>query len=266
MAATLTVKEVMRRISILLNDSQDQFSSWPENDLVRWLDDAQLAIVKYLPLSGSAIYSVLLERGTTLQSIERLVPARVKLWNGATPTQDVLGLQLLKVMNNMGANGTTPGDAIRIIDSDRLDTRTPNWRSITGTKVRSYTFDPQVPMHFEVTPAPPANSDLWVRLAMAAQPAKIPNNGTPGNERYRLDGGTDSTTTISVHDEHVDTLVNYVVARANMEPVDWADLSKATMYTGLWAESMNTKVQAATGHNPNLSRLPFTPQPLAAAK
>lgn len=264
MAATILVREVLRRVSILLNDSQDQFSSWPESDLVRWLDDAQLAIVKYLPLSGSAIFTMLLDRGTTLQSIERLVPARVKKADGTTPAADVLGLQLLKVMNNMGADGATPGDAIRIIDTDRLDTRNPSWRTVKGTKVRSYTFDPQVPMHFEVTPAPPAASDLWVRLAMAAQPAKIPNTGTPGSELYRWDGS--NTTTISVHDENIDTLVNYVVARANMEPVDWADLSKAQMYTGLWAESMNTKVQAATGSNPNLSRLPFAPQPLAAAK
>ena len=264
MAATITVREVLRRVSVLLNDSQDQFSSWPENDLVRWLDDAQLAIVKYLPLSASGIYSMLLERGTTLQSIERLVPARVKTHAGATPAADVLGMQLLKVMNNMGANGTTPGDAIRIIDTEKLDTRSPSWRTVVGTKVRSYTFDPQVPMHFEVTPAPPAASDLWVRLAMTAQPAKIPNTGTPGAELYRWDDN--NATTISVHDEHIDMLVNYVVARANMEAVDWADPAKVAIFAGLWVSDMNQKVQVATGSNPNLSRLPFAPQPLAAAK
>lgn len=264
MAATVLVREVLRRVSVLLNDSQDQFSSWPEGDLVRWLDDAQLSIVKYLPLSGSGIYSMLLERGTTLQSIERLIPSRVKNHAGVQPAADVLGMQLLDVMNNMGANGLTPGDAIRIIPRDRLDTRSPSWRTVPGTKVRSYVFDPQVPMHFEVTPAPPANSDLWVRLAMAVQPAKIPNTGTVGAELYRWDGS--NTTVIGVADEHLDTLVNYMVARANMEPVEWADPQKATVFTGLWAESMNTKVQAATGSNPNLGRLPFAPQPLAAAK
>lgn len=266
MAATFTVQETVWRISLLLNDSQDQFSAWPESDIVRWLDDAQLAIVKYLPLSASAIYSMLLERGNTLQSIERLVPSKVKNWKGVAPSQDVLGLQLIEVMNNMGADGVTPGEAIRIIDAERLNTRTPNWRTVRGSKVRSYTFNPLVPMHFEVTPAPPADSDLWVRIAMAAQPARIPNDGTPGAERYRMDGGTDDETTISVHDENIDTIVNYVVARANMEPVDWADPQKASAFTSLWAESMNTKVQTATGTNPNLGRLPFAPQPLAAAK
>jgi hypothetical protein len=264
MAATVLVREVLRRVSILLNDSQDQFSSWPETDLVRWLDDAQLATVSFLPLAGSAVYAMRLERGVTLQSIERLIPARVKTAAGATPAADVLGMKLLEVVNNMGADGETPGDAIRIIDSERLDTRTPNWRTVRGTKVRSYTFDPQVPMHFEVTPAPPADSDLWVRIKMVAQPAKIPNTGTPGNELYRWDSG--NTTPISVHDEHLDLLVNYVVARANLEAVEWASPTKAADFTNRWAQDMNTKVQVATGYNPNLSRLPFAPQPLAAAK
>ena len=66
-------------------------------------------------------------------------------------------------------------------------------------------------------------------------------------------------------DEYIDDLVNYIVARANMKPVEWADGNKAAYFTSLFTGSLNAKVVAVTGNNPNLTRLPFAPEPVGRA-
>jgi hypothetical protein len=75
-----------------------------------------------------------------------------------------------------------------------------------------------------------------------------------------------STTKISVNDEHIDDLVNYVCARAFMKNATFsANGPAAANYTALFTGSLNAKVTALTGNNPNLQRLPFAPEPIGAA-
>jgi hypothetical protein len=70
---------------------------------------------------------------------------------------------------------------------------------------------------------------------------------------------------IQVRDEFIDDLVNYVVARANMKDAEWADANKAQFFQSMFLGSLNAKVAAITGSNPNLKRLPFAPEPIGAA-
>ena len=75
-----------------------------------------------------------------------------------------------------------------------------------------------------------------------------------------------STTKISVNDEHIDDLVNYVVARAYMNNANFAgNDNKAAQFVAQFTSSLNAKVIALTGNNPNLQRLPLAPEPIAAA-
>jgi hypothetical protein len=167
----------------------------------------------------------------------------------------------------MGATGTTPGKPIRPITDGRelLDTINPNWHTDAGTEISNYLFDPRMPRHFHVTPGAHATTPVWVRVAYVAAPLLIPNTGTPGAELYATSGA--STTAISVHDEHVDDLVNYTCARLLMKNAQYSASTgmSAEAYGGLFTGSINAKAVAIMGYNPNLKHLPFAPSPMGAA-
>jgi hypothetical protein len=201
----------------------------------------------------------------TKQSIEMLAAADVKVGGGAVATQAIQGVQLLGLINNQGADGATPGDAIPDPPTERrlLDLNRPSWHSSTGTKVRQYVFDPRTPKHFWVEPGVPAGR-LWVQMAFTAQPDRIPTGGTPEVPIYNYSGA--SVVPISISDENVGDLVNYICARACLKSADGSqDDTKVAQYSALFVGSINARVTAITGVNPNLKRLPLAPEPAGAA-
>lgn len=264
MPGTIRVTECLRRVSKLLQDSSPQFNKFPEQELVDALNDAHLAIAKFLPSAASRNDAIRLRPGT-LQTIESIAPANCIPGDGSSPTQPILGTNLLGLTRNMGADGLTPGRVINITDQKTLDLQDPDWHlmSRAATVIRSFTYNPLTPLFFNTFPPVHATTPVWAQVQFNAQPLRIPNTGTPGNELYLADSV--STETIKVRDEFIDDLVNYVVARANMKDAEWADANKASFFTNLWLGSMNAKVTAMTGSNPNLKRLPFAPEPIGAA-
>ena len=264
MASTVLVREVIRRVSVLLQDTSPQFERWPEQELVDWLNDAQVAITKFLPAACSRVDAIRLKPGTR-QSIETIAAADCLPGDGSTPAGPIHGTLVLDVIRGMGPDGMTPGLPVRAGSRQIKDTQTPNWHTVTGPQPRTYMFDPRFPRVIYVAPAVPASPApaVWVEVAYTAQPVRIPNTGLAGAELY-ASGGT-STTPISISDEHVDDLTNYVTARAYLKATEYADANKAALYTGLFTSSLNAKVAVITGHNPNLKQLPLAPEPLAAA-
>lgn len=261
MARTALVRDVLWRVSVLLQDMVPQFQRWPERETVLWLDDAQMAVWKFLPLSASRIDTIKLKPGT-LQSIESIAAADCKPGDGSTPTAAVLGTQFLRMLNNMGADGLTLGKAIRLTSREMMDAQNPDWHTVSRGFVESFMYDPDTPRYFWVTPGNTGYS--WARVAYTAQPTKTPNTGTPGSEIYKYDGT--NALTISIGDEHVDDIVNYIVARAFMRNSQNAgDSQKVAQFAGLFLQSINSKVAAITGNNPNLQKLPFAPEPIGQA-
>lgn len=265
MASTILVKDAIWRVSSLLQDVAPQFVRWPETEIVNWLNDAQLAITKYLPAANSRVDTIKLAPGTR-QSIEYINAANCKPGDGSVPSAPILGTQLLDVIRNMGNDGVTPGNSIRLLTDGRevLDSQKPNWHTISGSSVANYMFDPRTPRYFYISPGAPTGADLWAEIAYTAQPIAIPNNGVPGNELYLF--GSANATKISVADEHIDDLVNYTCARAFMKNAQFAGNGpNAQAYTAMFLASINAKVAALTGNNPNLQRLPFAPEPIGQA-
>lgn len=266
MPGTITVKEVVRRISALLQDNNPQFTRMPEREIVDFLNDAQRAIFTYLPAACSRIDAIKLVPGT-LQSIESIPAANCKPGDGTTPAAPVIGSMLLDVLCNMGATGTTPGKAIRPLTGGResLDAFNPNWHTEVDTAVSNFLFDPRMPRHFHVTPGVHPTTAVWVRVAMVAQPLPIPNTGSPGSELYGQAGS--NTTTITVHDEHVADLVNYTCGRLLMKNAQYGAATGMSVeaFATLFTASINAKAVALMGYNPNLTRLPFAPTPAGAA-
>lgn len=215
-----------------------------------------MAIAKYLPLSGSRVDAIKLAAGTR-QSIAVIADTDCKPGDGSTPSAPIHGVQFLSPRRNMGANGTTPGKAVRMVERDTLDSQDPDWHTRTGSAVSSVVYDPQTPRYFYVTPG--VTGTVWMEIAYAAKPIAIPNTATPPSEAYKVDGA--STQTITIDDEFAEELVDYVVARANLKDVTYAEPAKAALHTQRFLSSLNAKVAAVTGTNPNLTVLPGVTQP-----
>lgn len=250
MASSIFVKDVLYRVSAQLHDISPQFTRWTQRELVLWLNDGQKAIAKYMPSSCARVDSVKLTPGTK-QSIERITAANIIPGDGSAAS-DVYGHYLQTVVRNMGAMGTTPGNAIRVVDREVLDANNPGWHSVTATAVAQYTFDPRYPKIFYVSPGVPANG-LWVEISYLANPVEVSVSGS-----YGMDGA--STTTISVDDKYVDDLVNYILARAYMKDAEFAANGQlAQAHASMFTSSINGQVAALTGVNPNLQSLPMNP-------
>lgn len=267
MPGTITVREVLRRVSSTLMDSDPQFTRYTEREMVDFLNDAQRAIHKYLPASCSRVDAVRLKPGT-LQSIESIPAAFCKPGDGSTPAVPIIGSMLLDVICNMGADGTVPGRAVRPIPDGRetLDALDPAWHSADGaTAITGYMYDPKAPRHFHVTPPVHASTQVWVRMSYVAAPLAIPNTGTPESPVFHASGA--STLAISVHDEHVDDLHDYMCARLLMKNSQFAASTgmSAASFVALFTSSINAKAATITGNNPNLKKLPFAPEPIGSA-
>lgn len=255
MASTILVKDTLWRVGVILQDVVPQFQYWPEHELVQWLNDAQAVITKYLPSACSRIDVIKLAPGTR-QSIEKILAASCKPGDGSTPTVPIYGKMLMGVYRNMGADGLTPGNAIRQVDREVKDSQSPGWHAVVGTgPVNAFMYDEKTPRYFYVTPGIPSSPASWIEVAYTAQPLQIDNSGTVGAERY-LNGGS-ATDTITIDDEYVDDLVNYVVARAHMKGSKFGDPSKAAAYSQMFMASLGSKVSAITGNSPKLTMLPL---------
>lgn len=262
MPGTTLVREALRRVSVLLQDLTPQFNRWTQKDLVDWLNDGQAAIATYIPSACSRIDALKLRSGS-LQSIESITPGDCKDIDGASPADAILGTKLLKLLCNMGSNGTTEGKAIRgPIDSRFYDQHSPYWRTQTyaGVLVNGYAFDPLAPRHFSVDPPVRTGATVWVRAMYCAQPAKVPN---AGDEDYTAAGV--NATLISIGDEFLDELVHYVCARAHLSSSELAQQTAYAAFAGLFTAAINAKASVLTGTNPNLKRLPFAPEPIGSA-
>ena len=251
MASSILVKDALYRVSAQLHDISPQFTRWTQRELTSWLNDGQKAIAKYLPSSCARVDAIKLVAGTK-QSIESILAANVKPGDGSTAA-NVYGHFLQTITRNMGADGLTPGRAIRVVDREILDVNSPDWHTSALTPTGQFTFDPRFPKVFYVNPGVPATGAWWVEASYLANPVEIPIGGS-----YGMDG-TD-TTKISVDDKYIDDLTSYVLARAYMKDAEFAgNANMAAAHTAMFTSSINAQVAALTGVNPNLQSLPMNP-------
>lgn len=261
MAAVL-VKDVLRQVSLALSDTNPQFTRWTEWELVGWLNEAQRVIVKYLPYACARVDAIKLQPGTR-QSIARLLPAAIKPGDGVALTAPVVGAAVQALVCNMGADGLTPGRAIRLVERDMLDAADPMWHRSTGKAVTQYVYDPRNPQHFYVTPGVPANVDVWVQVDYIAEPAPVPAPA-PGQSLYAFEGNNEQQ--LSLDDRFSDDLFNYLMARAYMKDAEVsANAGLMAAHVNLFTASINAQSMAVLGINPNLKMLPMSASPAAAA-
>lgn len=252
MASTKLVREALAVVSDQLQDTSPQFERYTQDSLVAALNDAQRVLAKYLPSSCSRVDAIKLSPGTR-QSIRQIADTDILPGDGSTPAV-ARGMRLISApIRNMGANGATPGRAIRLVERIVLDQSDPTWHTSTARVVTQATYDPQTPKVFYVCPGVPATPDVWIEVPWVVEPAEISPAGT-----YTVGGG--SATKLSVDDTFFDDIVNYVIARAYMKDAEVPGaMSLASAFTQSFVSSINAQAVAAGMPNPKLRALP-TPQ------
>lgn len=229
---TITAQSIVRRATDLL---QDQTSvRWPANELVRWLNDAQRAIVKVRPDSMNTTTSFRCSAGTR-QSLKSATASAGAAALSPTPAK------LIEITRNVAT--TSAKKAVRLVSREILDAQTPGWHAIaTSVDVLHYMFDPRDPTTFYVYP--PATAAAELEVMYAAYPTDIaePADGA----LYSAVSGN-----ISLPDIYADDLLNLVMARAYMKDSEYAgNAERAAAYMALAKASLGEEIAATVAVQP----------------
>ena len=211
----LIVTELFSRIDDLLLDFDRV--RWPETERLRWANEAMGAILTRRPQAFSRREVVALVAGAS-QSI---------------PTG---GAMLLDVVRNMGANGTTPGRAIRRTSRTILDDSDRDWYSKpTSAQIKNFTFDERLPQGFYVFP--PAVDGTQVELVYTRLPAVVTDP---------VSGSFD------IGPEYMEAVVNYVCYRCNSKDSEYANgANVAAGFYQAFEASLGLKTQVEVAASPN---------------
>lgn len=254
MSATTLVRDFILGVQATLQD-KPAFFRWPETEIVRAINYGQRALAKYLTSVGAGRFVVKLSAGTR-QDLTKVLAADIKPTDGATAA-DTYFIAFTGGVRNMGADGLTPGRAIRDpVDRYSMDAGDPNWHTATAdTVVREVVFDKLYPRGFYVNP--PSPGSWWIEVQGIAEPKRVADGGAPGAERYVV-GGAGQTDLLGIPDVNVDDLHNFVVAWLLLKgSKNTVNLPKAQTHVGLFTSSINTQAQILSGVSPNLKTLPF---------
>jgi len=232
---TIAASSIIRRATDLL---QDQTSvRWPANELVRWLNDAQRAIVKVRPDSMNTTATMTLSAGTRqdLDSAAGNAAGNAAL----TPTP----AKLIEITRNMAATSTKK--AVRLVPRQILDAQTPGWHALTGVvDILHYMYDPRDPKTFYVYP--PALATAQLEVMYAAYPTDIaePADGA----LYSAVVGN-----LTLPDIYADDLLNLVMARAYMKDSEYAgNAERAAGYMAMAAKSLGDEIAATMAVQPQM--------------
>ena len=190
---------------------------WTREELLNWLNDGQAAIVIHKPNACVVNEGLHLSQGT-----KQRIPAA--------------GVALVSVTRNLGADGNTPGRAVRLVDRAALDARRPGWHGDNAAaEIRHYTFSDNDPHHFYVYP--PADGTSHVEIVYSASPEPCESDAEP----------------IAIDDIYQGVLVNYILFRAYSKDADSpGNAQKALAYNNLVRSGLGLKAQAEWSTDPNV--------------
>ena len=175
---TLRALSLINDAQTILNDLDG--TRWSNDECLRWLNAAQRELVRLKPNANPVTSSIQLVAGTK-QSL---------------PTN---GLQFMDPVRNMGTDGATPGDAVRMIDRKLMDETLVGWNTYAASSTVKHTmYDPDNPRVFYVFPPQPSSGQGYLQYVYSALPTDL----------------TDLSDPIGVPDEYANDLVNYILHRA----------------------------------------------------
>lgn len=216
---TITAKKIIDKAVIQLNDLKA--TRWTRAELLEWVNDAQRTIVLMAPNSTNYTTVVQLVAGTRQE-----IPSD--------------GWTLLDVYRNMGATGTIPGRAIRLVSKELLDGFNPDWHSDTQlSAVKNFLFDPQDQTAFWVYPPNDGTGRVQINYARNPVPCATENDS------------------IYVNDILQTAILDYVLYKACSKDAEYVGGPElATGYFSAFMSSLGQKQTAETVNNPNQTLMP----------
>ena len=213
----MLVSAITARVSEILQDDVSQ-TTWTAPQLLQWVNDALRAVTLVRPDSTSVTASVLLVAGT-LQTL--------------TGAND---LRFIRVIRNMGANGSTIGNAIRIGDMLAMDLLNPGWHTEAQQSViTEYMYDDTRPKEFWVYP--PAVAPLYVQLSKSVLPADVAAVGD----------------TLPVDDIYGPAVIEWCCYRAfSRDSEETPNWQRAARHFSAFFNLLQVKVNADMAINPNV--------------
>lgn len=221
--ATITVASILTKVSTILQDPSN--IRWPTDELILWLNDGQREVALYKPNAF-------------------VINAAVICATGTKQTLPAAALSLIDVVRNMGTNGTTPGNAVRAVSREILDSQVPGWHSSTASAVvKHFVYSALDSKTFYVYPPQPASSQGYIELVYIAAPTDAVSGGV-----------------ITIDDIYVTGLINYTLYRAYSKDAEYANNSAlAATYYQQFQNLLQGKVTAEAASNPNQALAPFNP-------
>lgn len=200
---------------------------WPVSELVRWLNDAQRAVIKVRP-----------DAMNTTTTMNLVAGSRQDLDNASLSPPPA---KLIEITRNVAATSTK--QTVRLLERRILDANVPGWHALAGTvNVAHYMFDPRDPKTFYVYP--PALSTAQLEVMYCAYPADIaePAAGTTW---------TDVTGNLSLPDIFADDVLNLILYRAYSKDAEYAaNGERASAYLSLVAASLGVEIAATVAVKP----------------
>lgn len=186
----IKVSDIITRATDLLQDQTNV--RWPSDELLRYINDCRREIAIVRPDLYAVTTTVTLVAGTK-QSL---------------PTD---GVRFLDGVRNMGADGVTPGKAVRITEREILDAQRPDWHTEAAGPIRHFMFDERSPRTFFVYP--PAAAGQKMELVYAKSPVDI----------------TATTTELTEEDIYTGAILDYVCYRAFSKDAEYAGNNERAM-------------------------------------
>jgi hypothetical protein len=221
----LTGANLISRIQDSLQDTTGV--RWTEAELLRYINDAQREVVNFKPEASAKHVNKGLATGT-----EQAVP----------------GLTLIKVVRNVSSNqdAATGGRAIRLVDSDVLNSIEPDWHNPTvtgdaahGSVIKHYVFDPDDPKKFYVYPGVKSGLNAYIEIVYSDVPTDL----------------SATSSTIAIDDIYGNALIDYVLYRCYLKDAEFAGNSqRAGQHYQLFINSVSAGASAKTLVNPNFDR------------
>lgn len=227
--ATITAQQIIDKVEIILQDTTNV--RWAEAELLGWLNDGQREIVLLRPEAFAKNESKQLTVGT-----KQALPAT--------------GIVLIDVVRNMGTNGSTPGNAVRVVSREILDAQNPAWHvDASSLVVKHYMFDPRDPKNFYIYPK--SDGTNYVEIVYSSAPTDVAAVGS----------------TITLDDIFMGPLMDYILYRAYSKDAEYTgNAQRAAAHYQMFTNALAAKGATIMAVNPNLSTLPFNPNVPGGAK
>lgn len=227
---------ILSRATTILQDTTNV--RWPMSELTQWFNDAQREIVLLKPEASVLNTPVQLQTGNTKQTL----PASA--------------IRLIDIVRNLGADGLTPGAAVRIVAREVLDSQRPNWHSEAGQSViKHFVFDPRDPRTFYVYPKP--SSAVYLETVYSVAPAEVTESGGVVSGNLALD------------DIYSNAVLDYVLYRAYSKDAEYASNGpRAAAHYQAFANAIGMRTntdldRSPTMHSPLNPNYPMPARPAA---